>query len=86
MIIITLSDKGSYIFTRNGEMSKKENIDKVKNAKPVGCGDSFLAGVIASLVSGKDLPYAHQKGTEVSRFVAQNDSATPKLPRKFIID
>lgn len=86
MIIITLSDKGSYIFTRNGEMSKKEHIDKVENAKPVGCGDSFLAGVIASLVSGKDLPYAHQKGTEVSRFVAQNDSATPKLPRKFIID
>lgn len=54
----------------------------VKDAKPVGCGDSFLAGVIASLVCGKDLVYAHQKGTAVSKFIAQNDSATPELPEE----
>lgn len=81
-LIITLSDKGSYIYTRNGEFSPMEIEEKVKNAKPVGCGDSFLAGVIASLVCGKDLVYAHQKGTAVSRFVAQNDSATPELPEE----
>jgi len=84
-IIITLSNRGSHIFMRNGETSSMK-ARNVKNAKPVGCGDSFLAGVIASLVSGKDLSYAHQKGTEVSRFVAQNDSATPELPQGFIID
>ena len=81
-LIITLSDKGSYIYTRNGEFSPMEIKEKVKNAKPVGCGDSFLAGVIASLVCGKDLVYAHEKGTAVSRFVAQNDSATPELPEE----
>ena len=84
-LIITLSDKGSYIYTRNGEFSPIEIKEKVENAKPVGCGDSFLAGVIASLVSGKDLVYAHEKGTAVSRFVAQNDSATPELPDELVI-
>lgn len=84
-IIITLSNRGSHIFLRNGETSSMK-AQKVKNAKPVGCGDSFLAGVIASLVSGKDLHYAHNKGTEVSRFVAQNDSATPELPQEYVID
>ena len=78
IIIITLSNRGSHIFMRNGDTSSMK-ARNVKDAKPVGCGDSFLAGVIASLVSGKDLQYAHQKGTEVSRFVAQNDSATPEL-------
>lgn len=77
-IIITLSNRGSHIFMRNGDTSSMK-ARNVKDAKPVGCGDSFLAGVIASLVSGKDLQYAHQKGTEVSRFVAQNDSATLEL-------
>lgn len=84
-IIITLSNRGSHIFMRNGDTSSMK-ARNVKNAKPIGCGDSFLAGVIASLVSGKDLQYAHQKGTEVSRFVAQNDSATPELPQEFLID
>lgn len=84
-IIITLSNRGSHIFVRNGDTSSMK-ARNVKNANPVGCGDSFLAGVIASLVSGKDLQYAHQKGTEVSCFVAQNDSATPELPREFFID
>lgn len=83
-IIITLSNRGSHIFMRNGDTSSMK-AHNVKNAKPVGCGDSFLAGVIASLVSGKDLSYAHQKGTEVSRFVAQNDSATPELPEELRI-
>lgn len=83
-IIITLSNRGSHIFMRNGDPSSKK-ARKVKNAKPVGCGDSFLAGVIASLVSGKDLVYAHEKGTAVSRFVAQNDSATPELPDELVI-
>lgn len=83
-IIITLSSRGSHIFMRNGDSSSIK-AHNVKNAKPVGCGDSFLAGVIASLVSGKDLQYAHAKGTEVSRFVAQNDSATPELPDQLVI-
>lgn len=85
MIIITLSDRGSHMFMRDGETSY-QRVRKVKNAKPVGCGDSFLAGVIASLVCGKDLDYAHKKGTEVSGFVAQNDSATPELPLEYVID
>lgn len=85
MIIVTLSDKGSYIFLKNGKMSKMEAV-RVEDPKPVGCGDAFLAGVIASLVSGKGLHYAHQKGTIVSRFIASNDSATPELPREFFID
>ena len=80
-IIITLSNRGSHIFMRNGDSSSMK-ARKVKNAMPVGCGDSFLAGVIASLVCGKDLIYAHEKGTAVSRFVAQNDSATPELPEE----
>ena len=83
-LIITLSVRGSHIYTREGAYSFKEAA-VVEDAKPVGCGDSFLAGVIASLVSGKDLAYAHAKGTEVSRFVAQNESATPELPDDLII-
>lgn len=85
MVIVTLSDRGSHIITRNGEVSSRE-ANQVKDAKPVGCGDSFLAGVIASLVCGKDLDYAHRKGSEVSCFVAQNDSATPELPQEYVID
>jgi len=80
-LIITLSTRGSYIYTRKGDFSFMK-AEVVEDAKPVGCGDSFLAGVIASLVCGKDLVYAHQKGTAVSRFVAQNDSATPELPEE----
>lgn len=85
MIIVTLSDRGSYIFLRNGAISRMK-ADRVEAPKPVGCGDAFLAGVIASLVSGKDLRFAHQKGKDVSRFVATNDSATPELPSEYIID
>ena len=80
-LIITLSTRGSYIYTRKGDFSFM-GTEVVEDAKAVGCGDSFLAGVIASLVSGKDLVYAHEKGTAVSRFVAQNDSATPELPEE----
>lgn len=85
MVIVTLSDRGSHIITRNGDVSTRE-ANQVKEPKPVGCGDSFLAGVIASLVCGKDVDYAHKKGTEVSGFVAQNDSATPELPLEYVID
>jgi fructokinase len=84
ILIITLSTRGSYIYTRKGDFSFMK-AEVVEDAKPVGCGDSFLAGVIASLVSGKDLVYAHEKGTAVSRFVAQNDSATPELPEELRI-
>lgn len=48
-LIITLSVRGSYIYTRKGDVSFMEAI-MVKDARPVGCGDSFLAGVISAFL------------------------------------
>ena len=83
-LIITLSTRGSYIYTRKGECSFME-AEVVKDAKPVGCGDSFLAGVVSALVCGKDLKTAHELGNKVSAYVARHESATPELPDGLVI-
>lgn len=83
-LIITLSTRGSYIYTRKGDFSFME-AEVVEDAKPVGCGDSFLAGVVSALVCGKSLKTAHKLGKKVSAYVACHESATPELPDELVI-
>lgn len=84
-LIITRSVRGSSIYTRKGDCSFME-AEVVKDAKPVGCGDSFLAGVMSALVCGKDLKTAHELGNKVSAYVTRHESATPELPDGLVIE
>ncbi len=52
---------------------------KVDAIDTVGAGDSFTAALIAHLVRGKDLGFAHRKACEVSAYVCTQEGAMPKL-------
>ena len=53
IVVIKMSDKGSFIATRDKEYRIKPY--KVKSVDTVGAGDSFVAGFITGIIKGWDL-------------------------------
>lgn len=79
MIILTKGTEGSYVIT-DTETSFKPT-PKVEVADTVGAGDSFTAGFVASLLSGKTISEAHEIAVEVSAFICTQHGAMPTLPK-----
>lgn len=77
MIILTKGTEGSYVIT-DTETSFKAT-PKVEVADTVGAGDSFTAGFVASLLSGKTISEAHEIAVEVSAFICTQHGAMPTL-------
>ena len=53
IIILTLGEKGTFVFTK--EQILYGNVPKVKVKSSVGCGDAFIAGFLFSLKNNKNL-------------------------------
>jgi fructokinase len=78
MVVLTKGIEGSYVITKNDTSFKPTPLVEV--ADTVGAGDSFTAGFVASLLSGKNISEAHKIAVEVSAFICTQHGAMPKLP------
>ena len=79
-VVVTLGEQGCVICTDDGIM-KIPGIQVMKQIDPVGAGDSFLAGLSASLACGASLEEAAQIGNYVASVtitkMGQTGTATP---------
>jgi len=62
IVIVTCGSQGGYLLTRNMCLQGTCEVDQDKVVNTVGCGDSLLAGFIAGLHRGYDLPTAYRLG------------------------
>ena len=78
MVVLTKGIEGSYVITKNDISFQPTPLVEV--ADTVGAGDSFTAGFVASLLSGKNISEAHKIAVEVSAFICTQHGAMPQLP------
>jgi len=76
-LIFTAGEKYSIIYAADGEISFLET-PKVKVADTVGAGDSFSAGFVMGLLTGKSLREAHKQAVSVAAFVCTKNGAWPE--------
>lgn len=79
MIILTCGTHGSYILSKDGEVSFQDT-PKVTVADTVGAGDSFTGSFCAAILAGKSIADAHKIGVEVSAYVCTQHGAMPTYP------
>lgn len=78
MVVLTKGIEGSYVITKNDISFQPTPLVEV--ADTVGAGDSFTAGFVTSLLSGKNISEAHKIAVEVSAFICTQHGAMPQLP------
>ena len=76
-LIFTAGEKYSIVYSADGEKSYLDT-PKVKVADTVGAGDSFSAGFIMGLLSGKSMRDAHKQAVATAAFVCTKSGAWPK--------
>ena len=80
IVILTCGEKGSFIFTNDGETSF-QSTPKVDAIDTVGAGDSFTATFICGLINGKGIVAAHKAATEVAAYVCTCHGAMPEYKK-----
>ena len=78
MLILTCGTNGSYVFTP-GVVSFQET-PKVPVADTVGADDSNTEAFTAAILSGKQVPDAHNLAVEAAAYVCTQSGAMPELP------
>ena len=81
-VILTCGTRGSYVFHDRGISFL--HTPQVEVADTVGAGDSFTAGVCASLLRGCPIPEAHARAVAVSAYVCSQHGAMPRLPEELL--
>lgn len=76
-LIFTAGEKYSIVYAANGEKSYLDT-PKVKVADTVGAGDSFSAGFVMGLLTGKSMREAHKQAVATAAFVCTKNGAWPK--------
>lgn len=76
-LIFTAGEKYSIVYAANGEKSYLDT-PKVKVADTVGAGDSFSAGFVMGLLTGKSMREAHKQAVATAAFVCTKSGAWPK--------
>ena len=79
LIIIKRGRDGSVAYTHTGEQYIGE-VFPVDALKTQGAGDSFLGGVVSSLVKGKDVVEAMRYGAGAAAIVVQVNSCADAMP------
>lgn len=76
-LIFTAGEKYSIMYASDGEKSFLET-PRVKVADTVGAGDSFSAGFVMGLLTGKTLREAHRQAADTAAFVCTKSGAWPE--------
>lgn len=69
-IIVTLAEKGSIIYTDQGQISIPA-VPAAQTLDPTGAGDAYRAGLIKGLVLGKSLTVAGRMGATCASFAVE---------------
>ncbi|MEM6712487.1 MAG: 5-dehydro-2-deoxygluconokinase [Pseudomonadota bacterium] len=78
MVIYKMGEKGAVTFTGGQEL--RTGIYPVHALKPEGAGDSFMAGLIASLAEGHDLKSALLHGSACASITVSKPACAPAMP------
>jgi len=82
-IVLTLSDKGSVIFTTdNVYRSGGFKAEKIEDT--VGAGDSFGAAFCAGLLKGVDFKSIGEKANKIASYVCTQKGAMARLPKDLL--
>ncbi len=76
-VILTLGEKGSYVFDTKAKNAFVQKAKKVKAVSTVGAGDSFIAAWITSYLSGNTPEESTLIANELSGFVVSKTDAVP---------
>ena len=77
-VILTLGAKGSALWRKSHAMEYYPIADCPKVVDTVGCGDSFLAAWLVSILTGKTPSDAMKRASEISAFIAGQKGGMPE--------
>lgn len=78
IVIYKMGEKGAITFANGEEI--KTGIYSVTALKPTGAGDSFMAGLMASLADGLDLKESILRGSACAAIVVGKPGCAPAMP------
>ncbi len=78
LIIYKMGGDGAVTFANGEEI--RTGIYPVEALKPVGAGDSFMAGLMTSLAAGHDLKTAILRGSACASITVSNPGCAPAMP------
>lgn len=78
IIVYKMGENGAITFAGNDEI--RTGIYPVEALKPTGAGDSFMAGLMASLADGHDLRSAVLRGSACASIVVAKPGCAPAMP------
>ncbi|WP_171232956.1 5-dehydro-2-deoxygluconokinase [Ruegeria sp. HKCCA4812] len=78
IVIYKMGEKGAVTFVDGQEL--RTGIYPVTAVKPNGAGDSFMAGLLASIAAGHDLKDAVMRGSACASIVVSHPGCAPAMP------
>ena len=79
IVIYKMGPEGA--ITLAGGAEDRSGIYKVDALKPTGAGDSFMAGLLASLAEGRPLDDAVRRGSACAAIVVAKPGCAPAMPK-----
>ncbi len=84
IVVYKMGEKGSITLTKDDEF--RTGIYPVEALKPNGAGDAFMAGLMASLVQGLDLPEAVDRGSAAAAITVSGVGCAQAMPTTSELD
>ena len=84
IVIYKMGEKGA--ITISGDQEIVTGIYPVEALKPVGAGDSFMGGFIASIANGYDLEASVLRGSACASIVVSRVGCSPAMPTTAELD
>ena len=84
MCLYKMGEKGAITFTPEAHFHT--DIFPVQALKPVGAGDAFLGGFLASLCQGFPLPESVKRGAAAAAIVVSQAGCAPAMPNTDILE
>jgi len=78
IVIYKMGEKGAVTFANGEEI--RTGIYPVEALKPTGAGDSFMAGLMASLAQGRELKESVMRGSACASIVVAKPGCAPAMP------
>ena len=84
LVIYKMGPEGAITFANGEEI--RTGIYPVQALKPEGAGDSFMAGLVASLTAGEDLKSAVMRGSACAAITVTGVGCAPAMPDRQRLD